>query len=150
MWDQSNEVEYRREAWEAFRKLDRLQKQMSRSLAGTHEVGRAKEFLPVNLWINVDEVIATAELPGAVREALEVSATEQMLTLKGTKPSESLQDVKARHRQKRETGEFIRTVELPVRIHPERVSAKLNQGILWVMLPRTEADKPKRIAVTVN
>jgi HSP20 family protein len=52
------------------------------------------------------------------------------------------------HRRERGQGEFTRTVQLPFTVDSERVEAKFNNGILHVMLPRVEEEKPRKISVS--
>ena len=54
------------------------------------------------------------------------------------------------HRRERLAGRFDRTVALPVEIDAERVKAECRNGILGVLLPRAERDKPKLRHIAAN
>jgi HSP20 family protein len=58
------------------------------------------------------------------------------------------EDAKAYHRQERGRGSFVRTFGLPFQVDPDKVEAKLRDGILTLSLQRPEHDKPKRIRVS--
>ena len=45
-------------------------------------------------------------------------------------------------------GSFVRTFGLPFQVDPDKVDAKLKEGILTLALQRPEHDKPKRIRVS--
>jgi len=51
------------------------------------------------------------------------------------------------HRQERPHGEFARSLKLPFRVENDKVSAQFQNGILRVKLPRSEAEKPRKITV---
>jgi HSP20 family protein len=50
-------------------------------------------------------------------------------------------------RRERYAGEMSRTITLPTQIDPEKVQATYDQGVLTVSIPKSEAAKPKQIAV---
>ena len=51
-------------------------------------------------------------------------------------------------RRERGRGSFVRTFGLPFQVDPDKVDAKLKDGVLTLSLQRPEHDKPKRIRVT--
>ena len=53
-----------------------------------------------------------------------------------------------RHRRERVSGEFDRTLSLPVQIEPDGIKAEYRDGILALFLPRAERDKPRSIKIT--
>jgi HSP20 family protein len=50
-------------------------------------------------------------------------------------------------RRERVTGEYSRTLQLPFVVDVERVQASVSDGLLKIILPRAEADRPRRITV---
>ena len=51
------------------------------------------------------------------------------------------------HRRERVSGEFDRTLSLPVQVDPDRIKAEYRDGLLAVFLPRAESDKPHSIKI---
>jgi HSP20 family protein len=51
------------------------------------------------------------------------------------------------HRQERQFGEFVRTIPLPYPVDPNKVEARLEQGVLGVKLAKHESAKPRKIPV---
>jgi HSP20 family protein len=51
------------------------------------------------------------------------------------------------HRRERVSGEFDRTLSIPVQIDPDRVKAEYRDGVLALFLPRAEADKARTIQI---
>jgi HSP20 family protein len=127
-----------------FRELRRLQEEMDR-LAGAFTPAAAS-FPAVNLYAGRDGIAISAELPGVAKDELEIHAHRDTLTLRGTRRP-AAEDEAAFHRRERRSGAFTRTIQLPFRVDPERIEARLENGVLQLSLQRPEEDKPRRIEV---
>ena len=94
------------------------------------------------------EVRVTAELPGLDQDDVEVRVEDNVLVLRGEKRTEF--DDEERHYSERSYGRFERQVALPAEVDDERASATFRNGVLTVMLPKTErAREPaKRIPIS--
>ena len=131
-----------------FRELRRLRDEMDRLTGALAPAGgpAAAGFLAVNLYAGRDGVAVVAELPGVEAGDLEVQAHGDTLTIAGTRRP-AAEDARAYHRRERRGGAFTRTVQLPFRVDPERVEARLEDGVLRLSLARPEEDRPRRIAI---
>jgi HSP20 family protein len=127
-----------------FRELRRLQEEMDR-LAGAFTPAAAS-FPAVNLYAGRDGIAILAELPGVAKDELEVHAHRDTLTLRGTRRP-AAENEQAYHRRERRSGAFTRTIQLPFRVDPEQIEARLENGVLQLSLQRPEEDKPRRIEV---
>jgi HSP20 family protein len=127
-----------------FRELRRLQEEMDR-LAGAFTPAAAS-FPAVNLYAGRDGIAVSAELPGVAKDELEIHAQRDTLTLRGTRRP-AAENEQAYHRRERRSGAFTRTIQLPFRVDPERIEARLENGVLQLSLQRPEEDKPRRIEV---
>ena len=127
-----------------FRELRRLQEEMDR-LAGAFTPAAAS-FPAVNLYAGRDGIAILAELPGVAKDELEIHAHRDTLTLRGTRRP-AAENEQAYHRRERRSGAFTRTIQLPFRVDPERIEARLENGVLQLSLQRPEEDKPRRIEV---
>jgi HSP20 family protein len=127
-----------------FRELRRLQEEMDR-LAGAFTPAAAS-FPAVNLYAGRDGIAVSAELPGVAKDELEIHAHRDTLTLRGTRRP-AAENEQAYHRRERRSGAFTRTIQLPFRVDPERIEARLENGVLQLSLQRPEEDKPRRIEV---
>jgi HSP20 family protein len=88
-----------------------------------------------------------AELPGLITEDIEISATDNSLSISGQRIINKEGDNVRYHRREREGGRFNRMISLPGSIDTDKVEANFKNGILEILLPKSEAMKPKQIEV---
>ena len=93
------------------------------------------------------EIKVTAEVPGLDEKDIEVLLNDGVLTLKGEKRSEN--EDKDRQFSERYYGRFERRIPLGVEIAEDKVDAHFKNGVLTVILPKTEKaqSQVKRIAI---
>ncbi|MGD0275427.1 MAG: Hsp20/alpha crystallin family protein [Syntrophales bacterium] len=128
--------------------MQRLQREMNRVLSFITEPYGDDEFPPMNVWISESDIIVTAEIPGIDRDQLDISITNDILTISGQRDREVLKAVESYHRQERNYGKFARTLQVPFNLDSEKAQAKYEKGILHIKMPRAESDKPKKITIT--
>ena len=127
-----------------FRDMRLLQEEVNR-LAQSGPAPRS--FPAINVYAHQDGIVITAELPGVHSDDLEITVHRDTITLRGERQDEPA-EARAYHRRERGRGIFVRTFGLPFQVDPDKVDAKLKDGILTLHLQRPEHDKPKRIRVT--
>jgi HSP20 family protein len=126
--------------------MARLSREMDRLFGETATGARAGVFPPLNLYDNGEALVVRAEIPGLKTEDLEVHATVNSLTVKGTRKATEVQGA-SYHRRERGHGVFSRTIGLPQEVDPQKVKAAYRNGVLEVTLPRAEATKPRKIQI---
>jgi HSP20 family protein len=89
----------------------------------------------------------TVELPGVAKDGLELSVDHEQIRVVGRRPWRRPESWTALHRETRETA-FELVLEHGRVIDAEKVHAELRDGLLRVSLPKAEAVKPRKIAVT--
>jgi HSP20 family protein len=96
-----------------------------------------------------DHVEVSIELPGMEMKDIEVSVTDDMLTVKGEKKIEKQETKKGYYLSERSYGAIYRTIPLPPGVDGEKADASFRNGVLTIKLPQTpEAQaKVKRIEV---
>jgi HSP20 family protein len=108
----------------------------------------AKPFPAMNMWHDEGAFFVEAELPGFSMNDVEISLKGRELTLNATRKTETDSENAEFLRRERATGTFSRTVRLPVAVDAEKVSARLNSGVLTITLPKAAEVLPRKIAVT--
>ena len=129
-----------------WRDMRRLQREMGHLLGGT-SAPITSSFPALNLYSGDEGVILTAELPGVEMDDLEITVLGETLTLSGSRNMGEIEEDVTYHRRERSQGQFTRTVELPFRVDGDNVEAKFSNGVLHILLPRVEEEKPRKITV---
>ena len=91
-----------------------------------------------------------AELPGVLEKDVNVSVTDNLLTIKGEKHQEAETDGKNYHRVERRYGSFQRSFTLPRHIETDGIKARFTDGVLTLEIPKAEVAKPTEIPITAN
>ena len=133
-------------SFDPFRELDRLQSEIDRAFSRTND-SYGPAFPPVDVWANEERAVVTAELPGVAPEAIEIAVDGDELTLSGRRAAPELGPGQTVLRRERGAGDFKRTLKLPYRIDAAGVDAKFASGVLQITVPRSDADRPRRIQV---
>lgn len=82
------------------------------------------------------EVVVRAEAPGVAKDDLNVSLTENTVTLSGKTRHEQKEDTGNYRRMEMSRGEFSRTLHLPADVDASKASAKFKDGVLELTLPK--------------
>lgn len=126
--------------WKEFERMERM---ISRFMRG----GDSYDFPAANMWIAPDNSVVTTEVPGIEPNNIDISVSGKTVTLRGARKTDELKEGGAYHRRERRHGQFSRTVELPFNIEADKVHARFSKGILSIVLPRAEAEKPRKIEI---
>lgn len=136
----------------AERGLFDLRREMDRLFEGFFENGSetTQWVPPVDVTETAERVTVKTELPGLDPKDVEISVSDDTLTIRGEKKSEKEEKGETWHRTERHYGSFVRSVVLPSHIDAEHVNAEAKDGVLTITLPKTEKSKAKRITVKVK
>lgn len=104
-------------------------------------------YPPVNAFRKGDDYVVIAELPGVDRADLDIQVKGRTIRLSGRRAAKYPEKA-AVHRRERLFGRFNRAVTLPVEVDADKVQATYTDGVLAVLLPRAERDKPRRITLS--
>ena len=131
-----------------FEALLAMQRSMDARRAGRGRpaAGAPVAFPGINVFRRGDDLVAVAELPGVRKDDLSVEVEGNQLRVAGRRAPVYGEQVTV-HRRERRSGEFDRTLSLPVEIDAERVRAQFRDGNLAIILPRAERDRPKRVRI---
>ena len=97
-----------------------------------------------------NEVIVRADMPGIDVKDLDISVTGNVLTISGEKKSERDEKKEGYHLIERTFGSFTRSMTLPGEVKADEVTATYKDGVLKLVIPKTEAAKRKKIEVKVE
>lgn len=106
---------------------------------------------PVDVVESDDEYIVKADLPGIRKEDIDVTLQNGTLTINAESKSETEEKKGGRVvRQERRYGKYVRSMRLGSRVDESKVKANYKDGVLELVLPKTEEVKPKKISVGVS
>jgi HSP20 family protein len=105
---------------------------------------------PVDVLETPDQIVLRAELPGVRQDAIEISFSEGVLSMRGERGFEKENDSLRYHRIERVYGNFARSFTLPRTVDPERITASFTDGVLEVSVPKRDEAKPRQIRVDVK
>ena len=130
-----------------------LREEMNRLFEGTfgRETGIMGGWSPsLDIHQDKDNLCVHIELPGMKKEDIDISLHNGMLTIAGERKQEETVSEGEVFRSERYFGRFHRTISLPAEVDASNVKATYKDGILTVLLPKSEAAKPKQIEVKVD
>ena len=103
--------------------------------------------LAVDVYETADKLIIKARTAGIERKDLDVSISDNILTISGVLSGSEDDKVTQWHIQECYWGEFSRTIALPVQVKEDGVEAVLKDGVLTVSFEKEKTEAPKRILV---
>lgn len=104
----------------------------------------------VDVYEDGHDVIVKADLPGIKKEDVEITLTENVLTISGERKSEEKKDTATYKLFERRHGSFSRSIELPYDIVADKTNAHFDNGVLEIRLTRSDEaeSKVRKIPVT--
>lgn len=114
---------------------------------------RYTSFSPdIEVSENEKEIKVNAELPGLDEKDIDVSLTENTLTISGEKKEEKESNDKGYYMKERTYGSFRRSIPLYAEIEAENIDAHFKKGVLTITLPKSkkETEAKKKITVKVD
>jgi len=92
--------------------------------------------------------LLTADIPGVHRSDVEITLEDGVLTVKGERKPETGAAKEGYRRRERVYGTFLRQFNLPDTIDTANISAKAEDGVLKIEIPKQEKLQPKKITVS--
>ena len=93
------------------------------------------------------QYLVNMDLPGVSTEDLSINLENQTLEIKATRSAERPEGFDNRRRERPMKVEYHRSFNLGNSVDPEQISAKLDSGVLQIVLPKSQAAVPRRIEV---
>lgn len=110
--------------------------------------GSSASFTPAfEVFERKDSYVFKADLPGVKQEDLDITLTENRLTIAAKREAEERQPGERFYAVERAYGSFTRTFTLPEGVDAEHVHADLKDGVLSLVVPKRPEVQPKKISV---
>ena len=134
----------------ALEDVERARRHMDRLLSvftgGTSSPASSGVFPPLIVSEDGDTIYVEAEITGIKAEDLDISVVGRTLTLSGERKPEEMQNV-CYHRRERKWGSFRKALNLPDDVNPDAIQAECKNGMLKLVLPKSEHAKPRKITI---
>lgn len=99
-------------------------------------------LLAAEIWETAQSVVVRMEIPGMNQADLATDLHENVLRIRGERHSGAAQQRGRYHLMERAYGRFERRIPLPHSVDPERAEMSYRDGVLTVILPKTEIAPP--------
>lgn len=110
-----------------------------------------RQLVPIDLRETPTEYVVEASLPGIKPEEMQITANDDMLTIRAIrKQEEKTEKTRQYVRRERYEGEMSRSIRLPGPIDAGKVSATYEHGVLTLTVPKTGKSGPAQIPVQIK
>ncbi len=137
--------------WDPFREMAQLRATMDRLLNETRNLPLASEetiwILPLDVSETEDAFLVKASIPGVNPDDIDISLTDNVLTIKAEIKAEKEIEEAQYHLRERRFGVFSRSITLPTAVDADNVEATYENGVLNLTIPKAEEVKPRKIEV---
>ena len=146
--------------WDVFKELDNLRKEIDEAFRGagySRPFGQTflspvatRRFPLVNFSEDEGHVFIEALVPGVNPKDVDLSVLRNTVTISGERKPFIEKQGQIVHRSELGSGKFSRTLELPLDIDPEKITAQCKDGIMQIKLAKAEHAKPKKIDIKLS
>ena len=135
--------------WNPFREMRRMLDAMERSLMPSDRLldTADENWLALDISSDDKNVIVRTAVPGVKQEDIDINVSGDVLTISAESKSEREDRRQNWHMRELRYGKFSRAVRLPEGVNVDKAEAELKDGILTVILPRSQPGPVKQIAI---
>lgn len=109
--------------------------------------GSQKAYLAIDAYSTDDEIVVTAAVPGISPDDIDVKIDNDVLSIHASTRKDVEVDEPNYLLRERFVGEYTRSLKLNTAVDADAIEANVENGILTLVLPKTEAVRPRTIAV---
>jgi HSP20 family protein len=133
------------------RELDRLFESFGRDLAWPGGESRSAALAPsIDVSETESELRIEADLPGVEEKDVDVTVSDNVLTIKGEKKAEREEKKKDFHLVERSYGSFSRSLPLPFAVDSDQAKATFKNGVLSISLPKPPEMQAKAKKIVIS
>ncbi|MBN1689022.1 MAG: Hsp20/alpha crystallin family protein [Candidatus Omnitrophica bacterium] len=136
--------------WDPLTEVDQVQRKMENFMRNqwprwrqAWQTGNMPFYPTLDIVDSKEAYVVTADMPGMSKDMIHVEVKNQILTISGERTEQTKTEKEDYYMSERSFGEFERSVELPEKVIVEKVSAKYENGVLEITLPKAEPEKSK-------
>lgn len=138
--------------WDPFDEIRRTQERLNQlfeDFMPMEEWGGGKVYTPaIDIKEEDDKLVVTTDLPGINKEDVQINLKEDILEISAKTGKEKETEEEGYLRRERAYTQFYRAVRLPASVKEEGSTAKMENGVLTITLPKMQLGEPaKKIAI---
>lgn len=138
--------------WDPFEEIRRTQERLNQlfeDFMPMEEWGGGKVYTPaIDIKEEDDKLVVTTDLPGINKEDVQINLKEDILEISAKTGKEKETEEEGYLRRERAYTQFYRAVRLPASVKEEGSTAKMENGVLTITLPKMQLGEPaKKIAI---
>lgn len=143
----------RYQPWDAFNQLrEEMNRLLDTRFGEDRDIDNSRvvtsQWAPaVDIKEEPTQFVIYADLPGVKVEDIEITMEKGVLSVKGERKAESVEEKAGYRRVERAHGTFHRRFSLPDTADADRIKAKSKDGVLEIVIPKQEKVQPRKIAV---
>ena len=134
--------------WDPFEETRKIQERLSQLCEDYIPIGEWKGrdvFMPaVDIQEDGDNLVVTTDLPGINKENIEINLKDDMLEISAKSGEEKETEEEGYIRRERSYTRFYRAVTLPTSVKEEAGTAKMENGVLTITLPKMKLEEPAK------
>ena len=138
--------------WDPFEEIRRTQERLNQlfeDFMPMEEWGGGKVYTPaIDIKEEDDKLVVSTDLPGINKEDVQINLKEDMLEISAKTGKEKETEEEGYLRRERAYTQFYRAIRLPASVKEEGSTAKMENGVLKITLPKMQLEEPtKKIAI---
>ncbi len=128
--------------------FERFFREPATALGSEGFVRRAEGWMPaLDVSENDHEVVIKAEIPGIAAKDIDITVTDSMLSISGSKQEQEERKDETYYRSERRFGAFRRVVELPESVDASKIVAESDNGVVTIKVAKKPGVKPRQIEI---
>lgn len=143
--------------WKPLNEMDHVRNEMDRLWNAFFERHPERGFESGGTWVpslDVSETrndfVVRTELPGINPKEIDISLSNGSLVIKGERKHEKEKKEENYHLVERSYGSFVRSVRLPREVNRKKITASYKDGVLKVVVPKSEEARKKERKTKVH
>ena len=129
------------------RPFSQLQRELARFFDERSDVVTSDWAPRVDIKEYDDKFVLVADVPGVEPKDIDITMEDGVLSLKGARTLEDVEERKNFRRIERSYGSFYRRFSLPETVDGDNIKARAKDGVLTVEIPKLEKVQPRRIEI---
>ena len=135
-------------SWSPWAELETMERVFD-DIFGSVSTGTGSS-LKTDSWVKDDTAHIVVDLPGVAKDSVDIAMEGRSITISGERKAPETAEGDSWHRRERWYGKFEKSFTLPFNVEQDKVKAEFRDGVLKVTLPKAEAEKPMKIAISAK